>query len=327
MLTLVMTALLVFLIIVFSIVLIKSADITVVALKKIVSKKEIIGISAIIIAIGTSFPELFVGITSALSGKASLSLGVALGSNIANIALIGAGAALLSGTVSISGDSFKKIIWISLACGILPYLLLLDGYLGRVDGLVMVFVYLSYILYFFPRYKEKVLEGGHNHGIVLSKFVVKVEHFAESRWRSLAGVFIGISLMLFSADTIVKFSTFLAERINIPIFVVGLFVLAIGTSLPEFAFSLRSLKDGEPQMFIGNLLGSIVANTTLIIGLSVLINPVAVLSPQKYLVPGIVFIFVYLLFYMFIKTKKRLDRWEAAVLISVYIIFFLVELI
>lgn len=322
-----MSALLVFLIIVFSVVLIKSADITVIALKKLVNGKGIIGISAIIIAIGTSFPELFVGITSAFSGKASLSLGVALGSNIANIALIGAGAALLSGTVSISGENLKKIIWISFACGILPYLLLLDGYLGRSDGLVMIFVYLSYILYFFPRYKEKVLEGGHNHGIVLSKFVGRIEHFAESQWKSLAGVFIGISLMLFSADTIVKFSTILAERVNIPIFVIGLFVLAIGTSLPEFAFSLRSLKDGEPQMFIGNLLGSIVANTTLIIGLSVFINPVVVLSPSKYLFPGIVFVFVYLLFCLFIKSKKRLDRWEAAILVLLYIAFFLIELL
>ncbi len=321
-----MVLLLLGLIILFSIVLIKSADMTVIALKKLVSKSGAIGISAIIIAIGTSFPELFVGITSAIAGKSSLSLGVALGSNIANIALIGAGAALISGSVFISEGIIKRIIWISFACGILPYLLLIDGNLGRIDGAVMVFVYISYVLYFFPRYKERVLEGNHHHKVVLMTFVNKVEKIASDKWKSIAEVLVGVSLMLFSADTIVKFSNILAEKINIPIFVIGLFILAIGTSLPEFAFSLESLKDKEPQMFIGNLLGSIVANTTLIIGVSVLINPVRVLTPQRYLIPGGVFIFVFLLFYLFIRTKKRLDRWEAAILIAIYIIFFLIEL-
>lgn len=296
------------------------------ALKKLVSKTGTVAVSAIIIAIGTSFPELFVGITSSLSGKSSLILGVVLGSNIANIALIGAGAALISGKVHIPELIINKIIWISLACGVLPYFLMLDGALGKTDGLIMIFVYISYILYFFPGYKEKVLSGGHYHRIVVVNFVNSIEKYAEDKWKSLASVFIGISLMLFSADTIVKFSGVLAERAGIPVFIIGLFILAIGTSLPEFAFSLRSLKDNQTQMYIGNLLGSIVANTTLIIGLSVFINPVVILNPQRYLIPGIMFTLVYLLFYYFVRSKKRLDRWEAGVLLLLYVLFFLIEL-
>lgn len=296
------------------------------ALKKLVSKAGTVAVSAIIIAIGTSFPELFVGITSSLSGKSSLILGVVLGSNIANIALIGAGSALISGRVHIPELIINKIIWISLACGILPYFLMLDGALGKTDGLIMIFVYISYILYFFPGYKQKVLSGGHHHRIVVVNVVNSIEKYAEDKWKSLASVFIGISLMLFSADTIVKFSGVLAERVGIPVFVVGLFILAIGTSLPEFAFSLRSLKDNQPQMYIGNLLGSIVANTTLIIGLSVFINPVVILNPQRYLIPGFMFTLVYLLFYFFVRSKKRLDRWEAGVLLLIYVLFFLIEL-
>lgn len=321
-----MTYLLLILIIIFSIILIRSADLTVIALKKLASKGSIIGISAIIIAIGTSFPELFIGITSAIAGKPNLSLGVALGSNIASIALIGAGAALISGRVSISESIVKKIVWVSFACGVLPYVLLIDGSLGRIDGLVMIFIYISYILYFFPGYKEKVLEGYH-HKIILMSVVNKVEQYTENKWKSLAGIFVGISLMLFSGDTIVKLSSIFAENIGIPIFIIGLFILAVGTSLPEFAFSLQSLKDKEPQMFIGNLLGSIVANTTLIVGLTILINPISNIDTQRYLLPAGIFVFVYLLFYLFIKTKKRLDRWEAGVLILIYFTFFLIELL
>ena len=298
---------------------------TVIALKKLAGKGGVIGLSAIIVALGTSFPELFVGITSALEGEPTLSLGVALGSNVANIALIGAGAAIIIGKVTITEAILKKIVWISLVCGILPYILLLDGNLNRVDGIIMIFVYIAYLLSFFKHFHLRALDESQK-GLTLTKLIRKVEHFTEDKWKSLAGVFIGISLMLFSADTIVKYSSIFAERIHIPVFVIGLFILAIGTSLPEFAFSLRSLKDKEPEMYIGNLLGSIVANTTLVVGLSVLIKPIYSLTFSRYLLPGGAFIFVYLLFYFFVRTKKRLDRWEAWVLLAIYIAFFLIEL-
>lgn len=321
-----MIFILLILVIVFTVVLIKSADITVISLKKISGKTGVIGLSAVLIAIGTSLPELFVGITSAIAGKPSLSLGVALGSNIANIALIGAGAAIITGRVVISENIIRKIVWVSFACGILPYLLLIDGNLGRIDGVIMLVVYLSYILSFFKRYHQRALEENQK-GVSFTKFVRKIEHLAFDKWKSITGITIGIFLMLFSADTVVKFSSLLAEKISIPIFVIGLFILAIGTSLPEFAFSLRSLKDKEPEMFIGNLLGSVVANTTLIIGLTVLINPIRSVAPIKYIIPFGVFVIVYLLFYYFIRTKKRLDRWEAGVLLLIYVLFFLVEVV
>ena len=321
-----MTFVLLVFVIIFSVVLIKSADLTVISIKKIAGRTGLVALAAIVIAIGTSFPELFVGITSAVEGESVLSLGVALGSNIANIALIGAGAALIAGRVSISEVLIKKLIWVSLACGILPYILLMDGNLSRIDGFIMVLVYFSYILNFFKSYHHQALEEGQDK-VSLTRLIRKVEHFAEDKWKSLARIFIGVSLMLFSADTIVKLSNLLAEKVSIPILIIGLFILAVGTSLPEFAFSLESLKDKEPQMFIGNLMGSVVANATLIIGLSVIITPINSLNPSKYLYPGIAFILVFLLFYLFIRTKRRLDRWEAGVLLAIYLLFVLIELV
>ena len=321
-----MTIILLAFIIIFSVVLIKSADLTVISIKKIAGGTGLIALSAIVIAIGTSFPELFVGITSAIEGEPGLSLGVTLGSNIANIALIGAGAALIAGGVSISEAIIKRLIWVSFACGVLPYILLIDGNLSRIDGFVMVLVYFSYILNFFKGYHHQAL-GERTNNVSLTKIVRRVEHFAEDKWKSLARIFIGVSLMLFSADTIVKLSNLLADKMGIPIFIIGLFVLAVGTSLPEFAFSLESLKDKEPQMFIGNLMGSVVANATLIIGLSVIISPINSLNSSKYIFPGIVFISVLLLFYLFIRTKRRLVRWEAGVLLIIYFLFVLIELL
>src|SRR3990167_2141189 len=114
------------LIILFSLILIKSAEMVVVALRRLSSllKFGTFALSAIILALGTSFPELFVGITSSLEGKSSLALGVVLGSNIANIALIGGVTALIVGHVHVNPNYLKRDVWIALFAGILPLFLI-----------------------------------------------------------------------------------------------------------------------------------------------------------------------------------------------------------
>jgi len=320
-----MPIILIVLVIIFTLILIKSADTTVVSIKKIAHGSSTMVVSVIVIAIGTAFPEIFVSIASAFEGKGSLSLGVALGANITNIALVGAGAALISGKVHIKESILKKVFIVSFICGFLPYLLLIDGNLSRVDGVILLSVYLFYILSFFKGYHQIAL-AEQQKGIYLTKLIKRVEHFAEEKWKSLLKIFLGVFLMVIAADTIVKFSTLLAENLNIPLFIIGLFVLAIGTSLPEFAFSLESLRDKEPEMFVGNLMGSVVANSTLVIGISAIVRPLTFLNVGRYFFPGIIFLSTYILFYYFVRTKKKLDRWEAGVLILIYILFFLIEL-
>jgi len=133
--------------------------------------------------------------------------------------------------------------------------------------------------------------------------------------------------MLFSADMIVNLSKSLAVNANIDLFVIGLIVLAIGTSLPEFAFSIRSLEDREPVMFLGNILGSIIANSTLIVGITVLLNPINSIVFSEYIIAVIVFVFTYLSFWYFIRTKHTLIRWEAGILMLMYSIFLIIEFI
>lgn len=322
-----LAALYIFLIIVFSLTLIKSADITVVALRRFAEKAHVklFGVAAIILAIGTSFPELFVGITSALEENANLSLGVVLGSNIANIALIGGLSALLSGQIRVHGDYFRKDVWISMIAGILPLLLLFDKSLGRVDGLILISVYLAYATSLFKNQYEAVGEHDGESGMFY-RFLRKLNHVGIEDGKDLGRLFIGISLMLFSADAVVRFSGMLASNLGIPIFLIGLFILSTGTSLPELAFSLKSLKEHEPSMFFGNILGSIIANSTLIIGLVALIRPITVVALSAFLAATGFFVLIFLLFYLFIRTKHRLDRWEAAILIVLYFTFVLFEI-
>lgn len=313
-------------IIIFSLLLVKSADLVIVAIRRLsrdTSRKSFI-ISALILAVGTSFPELSVSITSALEKASNLTLGVIIGSNIANIALIGGITALIAGKISVRGDYLKRDVWIALVAGVLPLLLVIDRVLSRVDGLILLAVYFAYATSFFRQRFIQIGQEQREESFIY-RFLRKFNHISAEKKRELGKLFVGIALLLFSADTIVKLSLALAHAANIPIFLIGLIILAVGTSLPEFAFSLRSIEEHEPSMFFGNLLGSTIANSTLIIGVAAVIYPIEVIVVSQYTKAVFAFILVFLSFWLFIRTKHRLDRWEASILILLYVIFIIAE--
>ncbi len=132
----------IFSIIIFSLILIKAADMVIVALRRVgkQTKTAVFALSAIILALGTSLPEFFVGITSAIEKTPDLALGVVLGSNITNIALICGSVTFLTGHVLVRGNLLRRDVLVGFLAGILPITLLLDKELGRVDGLILLFV-------------------------------------------------------------------------------------------------------------------------------------------------------------------------------------------
>ena len=312
----------------FSFILIKSADMVIIALRRISKSSHtgVFALSAIILALGTSLPELFIGVTSAIEKSPSLALGVVLGSNIANIALVGGITALVVGKIEVHGSFLKRDVFISLIAGVLPIILILDGELSRVDGLVLLAAYAAYASSFFKsRYLEIAQE--HKKESFFYRFIRKFNNIDSRRTKEYGRLFVGIAFLLFSADAIVKVSEALAVSANIPVFVIGLIVLAIGTSLPELAFSIRSIEDRQPSMFFGNILGSTIANSTLILGLTSLIHPIVVGAVSEYLIAASVFVLVFLFFWAFIKSKRQLDRKEAVVLLFLYAAFLIFELV
>jgi len=321
-----MTVGIVLAIIILSLLLIKSADWVIIAIRRISKDMSIkaFTISAIILAVGTSLPELFVGITSALEGTPEIALGTVTGSNIANISLVAGFTALVVGRVRVHGKYLNRDVWIALVAGMLPLILLIDQNLSRVDGLVLLAVYFAYATSFFRR---RFLEIGREQQeeSFFYRFIRKFSNIDAERKREFGRLFVGLALLLFSADAIVKLATQLASQANIPNFVVGLVIVAVGTSLPEFAFSLRSLKEHEPSMFFGNLLGSTIANSTLVIGIVAIIHPITVTDVNKYLIAVLAFVVIFISFWYFIRSKHRLDRWESGVLIILYLIFVIAE--
>jgi cation:H+ antiporter len=324
-----MNYLYIFAILFFSLLLIKSADIVIISLRKISRRTRtgIFALSALLLALGTSLPELFVGITSAFEGVSNLTLGVVIGSNIANTTLVVGFAGLISGRVHVSDNFLKRDVAIALIAGVAPVLLILDKNLSQVDGLVLLAIYAIYASSLFRNRFQEVARGEVVKSDFFHRFIRRITHVDGKQSRDYARLFLGIALMLFSADMIVRISKALSLNLNIPVFVVGLLILAVGTSLPELAFSFRTLKEHEPSMFFGNILGSIIINSTLIIGLVSFIKPIKVVAVREYVIATVAFVIIFLTFWQFIKSKHRLDRWEAALLVLLYVIFVIIEFI
>ena len=319
---------LILLLILFSFILVKSADLSIIALRRIAKQTKIglFALSAIILAVGTSFPELFVSITSAIEREPGITLGVIIGSNIANISLVAGLTAFIVGKVNVHGDFLKRDVLIALIAGVLPLILIFDGELSRVDGLVLLAIYGAYATGFFKSRYLEIAEEQKKESFYY-RFLRQVNHIDGARTKEFGKLFVGIALLLFSADVIVKLSTQLALAAGIEVFVIGLILVAAGTSLPELVFSLRSLEDHQPSMFFGNLLGSIIANSTLVIGTAAVIYPIKMVMNSEYIIAGSAFLLVFTSFWYFIRSKHRLDRWEAGVLLLLYFIFLLVTFI
>jgi cation:H+ antiporter len=321
-----MTLGLILLLFVFSFVLIKSADHVVVALRHLSRGSKSTGfiLSALLIALATSFPELFVGITSALEGSPNLSLGNVMGSNVTNISLIAGLSAWVVGRVNVHGRFMKRDVAVALIAGVLPLILILDGQLGRTDGLILIATYGAYASSFFKHRFLQIAEE-HKKGSYIQRFLRRFTQIDGNKTKEAARLFVGVAMLLISANIIVRIARVLAEAAGIPIFLVGLVLVSVGTTLPELAFSFRALEDKEPTMFFGNILGSIIANSTLVAGVAATISPITVAAKSEYMVAAAAFILIFLHFWFFIKSKLRLDRWEAAALLILYLAFVVVE--
>lgn len=313
------------LIFLFCLLLIKASDILIINLRSLANRTKIgqFAITGLILALATSLPEFFVGITAALKGTPNLSLGNVVGSNIANLSLIIGGAALIGGTVQVRGDFLRQDVFYAFLAGAAPMILLFDRGLSRLDGMILLALYGFYQATVF-RERRKASPVEEENGFV-RQLIRRLNHRGTKR--EIGWIFLGMALLLFSADMLVRAASKIAIILEIPILLVGLVLIAIGTSLPELAFEVRAIRARQPEMVFGDLLGSVVANATLIIGITSLISPIRIQAFGEYLVATMAFVVIFGAFYFFVRTKHRLDRWEGAFLIGFYLAFVLGEFI
>jgi len=309
-------------IIFFSLILIKSADILSTHLKVLAKKTKLGGffLTSLIVGLATSFPELFVGITSALSGVPNLSLGNVIGANIANVTLVAGGAAIIGGSIKIKNHAYASDLLHAFLASMTPLFLLMDNSLSRVDGLILIALYGYYNVSILRKRMPHMVQ---QEGNIFSSFLRKFKH--NNSGKELMYIFGSTALILFSAQMIVSFGKEIASGLGISLLLVGLLIVSIGTTLPELTVDIKAVMKKDTELFLGNMLGSIVANATLVIGLVALISPIVINAYTDYVLSTVFFLLLFLYFYFFVRTKERLDRWEGFMLVGVYILFMVIE--
>jgi len=317
----------VLLLLLFSFGLIKSTELIVAAIRKMVRRSKVggFGVTAFILALATSLPELVVGITASIEGLPQVVLGNVLGSNIANVSLVIGGAAIAGGKLRVAGETLKRDLYLVFGVAVLPLLLIADSTLSRADGVVLLIVYVLFVTTVLKKHTRAI--GKH----VMEESPVKRLFLAVAKRGGrgdLVRFLLGVVGLLLSSHMIVQLSEMIALGLGLPILIIGLFLVAIGTSLPELVFEMKAVVSGQIGMVWGDLLGSVVANATLVLGLSSVIAPMKLngtgLAPYSLAIGS--FVMLYSLFVYFARSKSRLERWEGVVLLLLYFGFVVLEL-
>jgi cation:H+ antiporter len=274
-----------------------------------------LAIGLTVVAFGTSTPELFVNLVAATQGKTALALGNVIGSNIANILLILGVAAIITPLAAAAGTVWKEIPFSLLAAVVLGIVVndrLLGGVsdvITRGDGLVL----LCFLAIFFYYTAAIAFDGG--------DFDPQTEIKSMPLPMALLRVAIGLAGLMAGGWLIVDNATLIAQGIGMSEALIGLTVVAVGTSLPELATSAVAAYKGNADIAIGNVVGSNIFNIFFILGLTAAIHPVPCESGLNFEVLVLVVASLLLFISMFTGRRRSVDRWEGVVFVLLYIAF------
>ncbi len=270
----------------------------------------IIGLT--VVGLGTSAPEIIVAALSSLQGKPDIAVGNAIGSNIANIALILGITALLS-PIAVKANIIRRELPLLLLVTFFAVLLLSNQYLSRLDG-VLLLLALFAVLYWIKQQKPSNDDNSSDIDFVTGISMPKAALFTLA----------GISLMLLSSHYIVEGAVSIAKYMGISDLVIGLTIVAIGTSLPELAASIAAVRKNVHDLAIGNVIGSNMFNLLAVLSVPALMQPTATPAALLYRdIPVMVGLTLALCFmsYGFKGKQGHINRLEGGMLFSVFIAY------
>jgi cation:H+ antiporter len=261
-----------------------------------------------VVAFATGSPELFVSVKAALTGNSGIALGSVVGSNIINICL-GLGLAAVIRPMRVRARLVRREMPLMIAATVLLCVLLLDGALGRVDGLILVTGAFAYTLY---AYKGAMLGDTAEVSAQFEGPQVGV----ENRWRDVAFAAVGLVALVIGAELLVEGAVTVAGIIGISQVVVALTIVALGTSLPELATSVTAARRRQADVAFGNVIGSNTLNIFGTLGIVALIHPFAVQGLRT--LDFAMFVGTAVLLLVLMIRRWVLNRWEGLVLIVLY---------
>lgn len=276
-------------------------------------------VAFIIMAFAASIPNLFVGITASLHGIPELSFGDIVGGNLIDLTIAVALAALIARGLPAGSRMVQNSAVFTMVVAILPLLLILDGVLGRGDGLILIIVFFFYIVWLFSKKERftKVYDGTKRPPVKGFKIFIK----------SLAVVVVGLVLLLIAAEGIVRSATFFSEALQLSIPLVGILIVGFGNAIPEVYFAIVAARKAHNWMVLGDLMGSVIVAASLVLGIIALINPIVIDDFSPFALARFFLIIAAIFFLFFVRTEKKITSREALFLLSLYIVFLASEIL
>jgi len=269
-------------------------------------------VSFFIISVISVLPESTVSVVSALKGVPEFGLGTLLGSNVTDLSLVFGIVALFSlSGVKVKSEVLKNDTFYLILLFV-PLILGIDGHLSRADGVLLV---LSGIVFFMTLSIESRM------------FKKKYNNVESRRWvKNFIILVISVGLLIVGAHYTVKFGVDFANDVSIPPSLIALTIVAVGTCLPELVFSLKAVKTRHDELALGDILGTVITDATIIIGIIALINPFY-FDPKIVYITGIMMLIAGALVIAFIKSGKVLSKKEGLYLVMFYVLYLMIEFI
>ena len=297
------------------VLLIKGADIFVEGASKLASKLNIppIVIGLTIGAFGTSAPEAAISITSALGGNVDLAVGNIIGSNIMNVLLI-LGITGCIAKLKVNNNTYRYEIPFVM---VITLVLLMLGKFGRsidrFDGVLLWGLFLLFLYYLYRLVKK---------GEEVPLDEVEELDEKDTLLRLIIMIVLGMAAIVIGSNLTIDAATYIAEELGVSQRLIGLTIIAFGTSLPELVTSMTAAWKGKSDLAIGNIVGSNIFNILFVLGTTALISPKAVAFESGFIIDGIVAIGALFLLYTFIGSDGYLKKSGAIIMLIGYLAYF-----
>ena len=274
-----------------------------------------------VMAIAGSLPNLIIGINSAIHKIPELSFGDVIGGNLIDLTLVVA-LAVLIGKMSLPAKSRmvqSSAIFTAIAA-ILPIILLIDGSLGRGDGITLITLFFIYIFWLFSK-KERFQKV---YNDIEEK---KLSEHNIGFFKSLGTIIFALFVILVASEGVVRSASFFALASGLELAMVGILIVGLGNALPEMYFAIASAKKEQPWMILGNLMGAVIVPSTLVLGIVALIHPFHIANFTPFILSRIFLILAIIFFLFAVRTDKRITKKEALLLLMFYILFVTLEIL
>lgn len=272
-------------------------------------------VAFILMAFVSSFPELFVGISSIIHGIPEVSFGNIIGANVINLTLAVGLAVVFLGGLNVERKIVKSDSIFTVFSALLPLILILDKELSRIDGVILLLSFFVYISWIFSK-KERFHRIYNDANWGLKQFLKDIV------------VFLGSIVLLFaSAELLIWSATSFAAAMGVPTLVVGILFIGSGTALPETYFVVKAAMRGKKEMILGNLMGCVVVTSLFILGLVALLSPIKIADFSPYFAARLFLLISAIFFLIIIRTGEKITKKEALFLIFIYLAFVVTEIL